>query len=156
MKKQIITTSDEGEIKFYDAETGSLVRELKLHGVKLATIRFSPDGKKIFTLLRDNTIKIWDNETGIELFTFLSIGAEDYLILDKDNHFDGSEAARKQLYFTCGTEVIELDQLKDQLWVPNLSERILSGEVINAAKLSDLNICNLTPVVDTIEQSALH
>ena len=60
-EKQIITTSDEGEIKFYDAERGSLVRELKLHGVKLATIRFSPDGTKIFTLLRDNTIKIWDN-----------------------------------------------------------------------------------------------
>ena len=29
----------------------------------------------------------------------------------------------------------------------------MSGETINAAKLSDLNICNLTPVVDTIEQS---
>jgi hypothetical protein len=48
-----------------------------------------------------------------------------------------------------------LDQVKDQLWVPNLSERILNGETINAAKLSDLNICNLTPVVDTTEQSAL-
>ena len=153
--KQIISTSDEGDIKFYDAETGAFVRELKGHNFKISNIQFSPDDKKIYTSCWDNTIKVWDAESRKELLTFLTIGDDDYLMLDKDNHFDGTEAARKLLYFTCGTEVIELDQVKDQLWVPNLAERIMNGETINAAKLSDLNICNLTPIVETIDQTAL-
>src|SRR5512141_3226536 len=103
--------------------------------------------KKIITQSHDYTVKIWDAKTNNLLLTYLAVDRDDYLILDKSNHFDGTEGGRKSLYFTCGTEVIELDQLKDQLWVPNLAERILKGETINAAKLSDLNICNLTPVV---------
>lgn len=89
------------------------------------------------------------------LYTFFAVDRSDYLVFDKYYRYDGTPAARKLLYFTCGTEVIELEQVKDQLWVPNLAERIMNGETINAQKLSDLNICNLTPVVETIEQTAL-
>ena len=153
--KQFILTTDEGNIRFYDSETGNLIRELNGHNFRISRVKFIDDNKKIITLSSDYTAKIWDAETNNLLLTYLLVGKDDYLVLDKNNHFDGTEAARKLLYFTCGTEVIELDQVKDQLWVPNLSERILNGETINAAKLSDLNICNLTPVVDTLEQSAL-
>jgi len=79
----------------------------------------------------------------------------DYLIVDSSNHYDGTEAARKMLYFTCGTEVIGLDQVKDQLWVPNLVERINKNETINAKTLDDLNICGLTPEVEDISIGAM-
>jgi len=153
--KKIVSASQDGTAKIWDAETGVLLVDLKEHSFWVQAAQFSPDGKKVITTSLDNTAKVWDTETGNSLYTFIPVKEKDYLVLDKYNHFDGTEAARKLLYFTCGTEVIELDQLKDQLWVPNLAERILNGETINAAKLSDLNICNLTPVVDTIEQSAL-
>jgi len=153
--KQFIVSSIEGKIGFYNIESGDLIQELNEHNFTISQVQFSPDGKKIITHSWDHTLKIWDAKSGKSLFTFIAVGNDGYLILDKNNHFDGTEAARKLLYFTCGTEIIELDQVKDQLWVPNLAERILNGETINAAKLSDLNICNLTPVVDTIEQSAL-
>jgi hypothetical protein len=65
--------------------------------------------------------------------------------VDKDNHYDGTERARKLLYFTCGTEPVSLEQVKDQLWVPHLAERINKGETINAKTLSELNICGLYP-----------
>ena len=74
----------------------------------------------------------------------------DYLIVDKDYHYDGTPAARKLLYYTCGTEVIELQQLKDKLWVPDLSERINKGEKINSPALSDLNICGLTAELEDV------
>jgi hypothetical protein len=69
-------------------------------------------------------------------------------VYDKDFHYDGTEGARKMLYFTCGSEIIELDQIKDQLWVPGLAERIIKGETIEAKKLVDLDICNLIPQVE--------
>ena len=153
--KKIVSGSQDGTAKIWDADSGDLLADLKEHSFWVPLVQFSPDAKKVITLSIDNTAKVWDAETGNSLYTFIPFKQEDYLVLDRYNHFDGTEGARKLLYFTCGTEVIELEQVKDQLWVPNLAERILNGETINAAKLSDLNICNLTPVVDTIEQSAL-
>ncbi|HRI19473.1 MAG TPA: caspase family protein [Panacibacter sp.] len=122
--------------------------------------QFSPDNKKLLVTLYDNTIRILDVkkiisahhniafDTDFSELTFISIDSTDYLITDAQSHYDGTEAARKLLYFTCGDEVIELDQVKDQLWVPNLAERINKGETINAKTLNELNICGLTPQVE--------
>ena len=90
------------------------------------------------------------NNTKIE---YLQLDNDDWLVYDDDFHFDGSENARKLLYFTCGTEVIALDQLKDQLWVPNLAERIASGDSIGSKSIDQLNICGLTPEITEINDS---
>ncbi|MFZ4771184.1 MAG: caspase family protein, partial [Ferruginibacter sp.] len=73
-----------------------------------------------------------------------------WIVLDENGNFDGTEDARKTLYLTCGTEVVNLEQVKDQLWVPNLAERIIKGETINAKKLQELNICGFTPEVEKV------
>ena len=153
--KKIVTASADQTAKVWDAAAGSLLVDLKGHTAFVNSAQFSPDGKKIITASGDNTVKIWNAETGEVLYTFFTVDSADYLIVDKDNHYDGTQSARKLLYFTCGTETISLEQVKDQLWVPNLAERINKGETINAQKLSDLNICNLTPLVDTLEQTGL-
>ena len=152
--KIIVTVSEDNTAKIWDAATGNLLADLKGHKGNVVSAQFSPDGKKIITSSIDKTSKTWEAVTGDLLYTFFAVDSTDYLVFDKYYRYDGTPAARKLLYFTCGTEVIELDQVKDQLWVPNLAERILNGETINAAKLSDLNICNLTPLVETIEQTA--
>lgn len=86
-------------------------------------------------------------------FGYLQLDKDDWLVYDADFHFDGTENARKLLYFTCGTEVIALDQLKDQLWVPNLAERIAAGDSIGSISLDQLNVCGLTPEVTEIDNS---
>lgn len=155
-RKKLVMGSVDGIVKVWDIETGNVLLTINEQASKHNSTMFSPDGKKIITVSgHEKTAKVWDAQTGNFLYTFISVNKDDYLVLDKYNHFDGTEGGRKTLFFTCGTEVIELDQVKDQLWVPNLAERILNGETISAAKLSDLNICNLTPVVDTVEQTAL-
>jgi hypothetical protein len=83
-------------------------------------------------------------------FEYLQLNNDDWLVYDADFHFDGTENARKLLYFTCGTEVIALDQLKDQLWVPNLAERIAAGDSIGSKSIDQLNICGLTPEITEI------
>ncbi len=70
---------------------------------------------------------------------------DEYLVTDEKGRFDGTDSSRRILYFACGAEVIDLNQAKDQLWVPGLAERIMKGDSINAKTLSDLNICGLTP-----------
>jgi len=117
-------------------------------------IRFSPDSKKLLITLQNNTVRLFDIKKTNFSFTFISVDSADYLIADAQSRYDGSPAARKLLHFTCGDEVVTLDQVKDQLWVPNLANRIFKGDSINAKSLDELNIWHLTPQVEEIKGAA--
>jgi len=98
-----------------------------------------------------------DDKTNKLLYTLLFLPNQNWLIYDEHYRFDGTPGAIDKLYFVCGLEVIDLAQLKDELWVPGLAEKIINNQdiLINdklAPKLSELNICELTPVIEPIEQ----
>ncbi len=154
--EKIVTTSDDNSAKIWDTESGKLLVNLGGHTNSVTSAVFYPDSKKIATASDDGTAKLWNAETGRLLYTFLAVDSTDYLVTDPYGRYDGTEGARKLLYFTCGTEVIGLDQVKDQLWVPNLAERIMKGDSINAKKLSDLHICGLIPDVEKEDKSGYH
>jgi WD40 repeat protein len=102
-------------------------------------------------------VKILNLTTGKIQYTRLQFQGEDWLLYDEHYRFDGTPGAIDYLYLTCGLEVIDLAQVKDSLWVPGLAEKIMNGEeiLINdrpAPKLSDLNICELTPVIEPLEE----
>jgi uncharacterized caspase-like protein len=122
--------------------------DLKGGTLDVESAEFSPDGGKLLTVTTDNTIRFWNANTDSLLYGFIAIDSADYLITDGYGRYDGSEAARKLLYFTCGTDFISLDQAKDSLWIPDLAERVNKGEAIQAAKLADLNLCGITPEVE--------
>jgi uncharacterized caspase-like protein len=92
------------------------------------------------------------NYANKELFSFVILDGGHYLFFDKDYHFDGTPEAIAQLYLTCGLEVVELAQIKDAMYVPNLVERLINGEDLShLPKLENLSICGLTPKVRPIE-----
>ncbi|MBP6022750.1 beta-propeller domain-containing protein [Ferruginibacter sp.] len=152
--KQILTSSWDNTSKIWDAATGQLLFILKGHEGDVTDGEFTPDGKRVITSSSDNTCKVWNAQTGELLYTFMAIDFNDYLIVDKANHYDGSQAALKLLYFNYQGEVIELSQLKDQLWIPGLAERINRGEEIHAKTLTELNVFNFTPQVEDVSTTS--
>ncbi|MDG1841970.1 MAG: caspase family protein [Crocinitomicaceae bacterium] len=100
---------------------------------------------------------VWRSKDGKKLYTRLQLENGDWLAYDAHYRFDGTPAAIDYLYLTCGTEIIDLSQVKDSLWVPGLVEKIMTDQEIliddkPAPKLSDLNICGLTPVIEPLEK----
>jgi len=151
--KKVLSASKDNTAKIWDAVTGKVLVTFIGHEDGINSARFSPDEKQVITASEDNTCRVWNAETGDLLYTFLSVDKGNYLVVDKDNRYDGSQDARKLLYFICEGEVIELNQVKDQLWIPNLAERINKGETINAKSLSELNVFHLTPEVEEINSN---
>ena len=147
----IVTGSNDKTAKIWDSDNGKCIHTLTGHRSGLLSARFSRDGQMILTTSVDNTTKLWDVNSGKLFYSLVYIDSTDYLVYDEHYRYDGTENARKLLYFTCGTDVIELDQVKDQLWVPNLAERIMKGEEINSPKLSELDLCDLIPTVEELE-----
>lgn len=140
---------DDNSIQSWDANTGNLLGKLLGHSDNVHTAKYSNDGRFILSQSEDNTFKKW-NSKGQLLYTFFPIGEDyDYLVLDPFDRYDGTAEARKLLYFTCGTEVVALDQFKDLSWQPGLVSRIMgvTNEPITAKKISEIQICNATPFV---------
>jgi WD40 repeat protein len=153
----ILTRSSDGSSRIWDRASGKELFTLSAKTEQEILIKFSPDGKFIITTSADHKTILWETATGKPLYTRLQLKDNDWLVYDEHYRFDGTPGAIEKLYFTCGLEVIDLAQMKDSLWVPGLVEKIMSGQdiLINdklAPKLSNLNICDLTPVIEPLEQ----
>ena len=53
-----------GEVKIWNTSTGKLVRSLAVPGATVFSIAFQPDGHRLIAGTGDNTIRVWDMETG--------------------------------------------------------------------------------------------
>ncbi|MBQ2387231.1 MAG: hypothetical protein II300_08135, partial [Bacteroidales bacterium] len=56
---KIISGSDDGTIKIWDANTGKYLKTLEGHSDWVNSVAYSPDGTKIISGSDDGTIKIW-------------------------------------------------------------------------------------------------
>ncbi|KAG8916380.1 hypothetical protein FRC02_003997, partial [Tulasnella sp. 418] len=52
-------------VAIWDAKTGVLIRQLKVHTSVVTSVAFSPDGTQIASGSHDQTVAIWDAKTGV-------------------------------------------------------------------------------------------
>jgi WD40 repeat protein len=154
--KLALTASEDFTARMFEVATGKELQVLSGHTSRVRSAVFSPNCKMVLTSAGDHLSIFWDVTTGKALYTRIQLEGDNWLVYDEHYRFDGTEGAIDYLYLTCGLEVIELAQVKDSLWVPGLAEKIMSGDpiLINdhpAPKLSDLNICELTPLIEELE-----
>jgi WD40 repeat protein len=55
-----VTASGDGIARVWDGATGKLLHEIKGHGARLSSARYSPDGTRIITASEDFTARLWD------------------------------------------------------------------------------------------------
>ncbi len=67
--QKIVTASDDGTAKIWDATNGKLLFTLSGHTGAVNYAAFSPDGKRVATSSTDSTAKIWDATTGDLIWT---------------------------------------------------------------------------------------
>ena len=63
-----------GEIKLWDALTGTELNTLTGHRGAVTSVSFSPDGTRLASGSSDHTIKMWDTSTGTETITLKGHG----------------------------------------------------------------------------------
>ena len=68
--KQVLTASDDGTARLWDAQSGKALRVFTGHSDSVTSVAFSPDGKQVLTGSHDETVRLWDAQSGNVLRTF--------------------------------------------------------------------------------------
>ena len=155
----IAIITDKGGILIYEMKKEDFIKYIPAHatspsGYQPNSISWSIDGKKLFSNGYGDSIKAWDAET-FELLYTIVIQGSDYITYTPEGFFTGSETAKKNLvYPVFSLESIELDQLSETLFRPDLILAKFKGKDISnmgteaesiASKSSNL----LTSIIST-------
>ncbi|HEX9385898.1 MAG TPA: WD40 repeat domain-containing protein, partial [Anaerolineales bacterium] len=67
--KRLVTASQDGTARIWDAATGQELLALRGHIAAVNSAAFSPDGKLVATAGADKTVRIWDAKTGQQMLS---------------------------------------------------------------------------------------
>jgi len=135
--QSILTASWDHTAKLWETQSGKLINTIDGETEDITSPFFSPDGKYILSRSGASKLKFWDVLTGKELFTFIPVDKEDWVVINPEGLFDASEGAMKLMYYVKGLEIIELNQLKARYWEPGLYEKIMSGKPLRDVRGMD-------------------
>lgn len=144
-----------GLIESYDLESGKSSNKITVkrnRGISHVKNPFYLVENYLITEGKGEFIQVLNSKSLNLYYSIIDLGNDRFLFLDKYGRFDCSEEVMSLLYLVCGSEIIDLAQVKDSLWIPNLVQRIMNGENLDhLPKLSELNICDVTPVIEPLE-----
>ncbi|MEZ5039687.1 MAG: caspase family protein [Saprospiraceae bacterium] len=140
----------------YNFETESLVTFLG-HPLKLLGAVFIDQGQYVLSWSEDHSCKIWDTATGQELLTLFWFDEKDWIVLAPNGLFDASPGVMNLLYYSVGTEIIELEQLKARFYEPGLLPKLLGYSDERIRPVEAFDEVNIYPkVFAEIREDSLH
>jgi WD40 repeat protein len=175
--KYALSGSGDKTIKLWDINTGKEIRTFSGHSNYVNSVCFSPDGKYVLSGSGDNTMKIWNIETGKEIATLIDFTAtekgpknpnsinyiSDWAVVTPDGLFDASESGMKLMHFVVNTddgpEAIDLEQLKNNFYVPELLPKLLGykpGNPNDYQNRGDFNNLKLHPDMKILNYDTLN
>jgi WD40 repeat protein len=66
--RRVATASDDQTVRIADVSRGHLLHTLRGHGAGVTAVGFSPDGRRLASRDSRGALKLWDPETGDEVF----------------------------------------------------------------------------------------
>ncbi|MBS1731604.1 MAG: caspase family protein [Bacteroidetes bacterium] len=133
-------------IKIIDISTKTIVARLSGHKNSATSLALSNDGKFLFSGSYDRTINVWNLSTYKLAATIVLFGEDDWVVVDNDGRFDGTQNAMKQLYYVRGLDYLPLESGFEQFYTPGLLPRILGSETF-APPIVNINTIKPAPKV---------
>ncbi len=118
--KFALSGSYDKTLKYWNLETGQLVRSIESNGGSPA---FSPDGRRA---LHGNAI--WDLASGERLVTIIKSANDQWLAITPEGFFAASEHGAEMLSVVRGIDVWSIDQFYQSLYRPDLVREKLAGD----------------------------
>lgn len=149
--KSVLSGSKKGEIKSWNPKNGFCTKSYNGHTREVSCLKFFPNSRYFLSASLDNSLKIWEVGTETEMATITFIDSSNWVITTPSGLFDASsESAFSALYFVQGMETINVEQLKDLYYEPNLLRKILGYNHEPIRQVIDINNIKPFPVVKAL------
>lgn len=120
--------SHDHTIKLWDASTGRELRTLTGHSNWVTSVAFSADGKLLVSGHTGGACKLWRVASGELLASLIGLDSADWAVVAPDGRFDASLKGQRLMHWMVGSELIDLEQLKERYYEPGLLAKIFNGE----------------------------
>jgi len=97
-------------VKLWDAASGKELLSLKGHTALVTSMVFSPDGKRLATASFDNTVKLWDANSGQEVLTLRHGSAVNSVAFSPDGKRLASASGEEIIIWDASKSMKELEQ----------------------------------------------
>jgi len=162
--KTLASGSDDKTIKLWDPVSGKQLKSYQTDDP--ATVRevsnivpdiyrnnplepITLDGRFQIKLGENGRFNLHQVKTGKLLVSLIGLDEHDWVVIDPDGRFDASPNAQKLMHYVIGLEPIDFGQIKDRYYTPNLLQRILKGEDLDATrKVSPFTSDELYPTAE--------
>ena len=112
---------------------------------QISLFEFLPDDITAVSATYSGTLKFWNFRTGLELCSVLFLSQNDWVVTTPSGLFDASKGALQTMYFRLGTEILELEQLKERYFEPGLLQKLLGFAPGGLRPVEELNNLALYP-----------
>jgi WD40 repeat protein len=149
---QYLAVAEPGFGIIWNISTGKIRSEFTYPG-NVTDARFTSDGRSLLLTGSAGFTTVWDFASGKQLCSFVTFNDGSWAVTDPDGRYDASNPDEAiGLHWVAGTEVIELGQLKQRFYTPNLFARILKGEPL--PEVASIQTIKLFPSVDVAPPAA--
>jgi WD40 repeat protein len=115
--RHILTASDDGTIRTWDASTGQRKMSLSGHKAAVTSAVFSPDGRRILTSSDDATAVIWDADTGNRVFELRRSGDEPLSITESIQFFHKTgDGVASAAFSPDGNQIVTASAAGARIW----------------------------------------
>jgi WD40 repeat protein len=115
-------------------------------GAALSDVSFTNNQ---FSLVNNSEIQFFDLDKKTLLLNLIVIDSTDWAIIHPSGLFDASPNAMEKMYWVKGDEIIDLNQLKDRYWQPNLWSMVMNGRPLRSVE--GMNTLKLQPEMEVNE-----
>jgi len=151
-------------ISVYNVVKQKLDGMLAGHNSGINDVQVSSDGNYLVSVANDNLVKLWDVSSKKLLLTQYTLGTGDWALVTPSGLFDASQGGMKLMHYVHKNEAIQLNQLKERYYEPDLLQKLLGyndeairnvGDFDNVALYPDakMDLVNNTLYVDLVERS---
>lgn len=133
----VVSAGKDRLIKLWSTETGKLLQTLEGHLNAVSSVKITADGKKMVSCSVDGIIKVWDLASYKEVYTYMQIGREDWLVKIPQGNFDGSAKALKYINYVSGMESVPVGNLFKIYNTPGLLKQLNEGNTFG--NVNDIN-----------------
>ncbi len=123
--KQLATAGFDNLIKLWNVESGSVLQTLRGHSNTVTSVAFSPVDNLLASASFDAKIKLWNQTSGSEIASLVALGNKDWAVVAPEGRFDASPDGMKLMHWVVETDALELEQMKERYYEPNLFAKLM-------------------------------